>query len=627
MKIFSINPTLTTNQNYNKPTFKANPVVQRQINTIVSGEGRHVFRMLAGALGLSSIISWVKDLYYEEPGRVSKKLDAYNDQLTSEWNTLMLEKTNKALDTAFEIDSFESSIWTKGLISEVEDLPKNNSVEKIQKKMFFNPKAESFFMDISAEVKMKTIKRYVDAFLASTPEVQEKVLKEVETRFDYFIKLAKELKENKETSKLFDKISNIAKLYSLISLVKDVPEEEREVVHVKRQTERKERNIYEEQPISEGYSVKEQVAAIMKGNNKQDKIEPQEDVELSRKIFQERIVAGKNVRPYVYMPYYPLIKKIYDGVGSRIGSKIIDNLASADRSKSLALYNEYSGGEHKAFNYSNFMYLEEMKNVYRSSVTKEEFDKLNAYHETCVDFFRAGTPKDSRHFIEVKFKPEARLSLQERFKVILDIFQIAFNVSEEQIIKPYEQVDKIDKDKVIQEIVFRLSKQVKGRPQDEMAFHGYEKIMEYFGFDEKDIKNIRELVTERGYKTAETYVKDLIENKRCKTKINNLCAVLNNPAFDKYMQTPHVRMRFLERFVLNKENLSDSVKELKDATLEAINELEMKLYSQLKTKVNAYNVTKRDEEGGVIDIKYCPQIDIDGSLISINSEGDFHTIF
>ena len=150
--------------------------------------------------------------------------------------------------------------------------------------------------------------------------------------------------------------------------------------------------------------------------------------------------------------------------------------------------------------------------------------------------------------------------------------------------------------------------------------------MAYIGFKEADIENIRQVVNNRGYKTAETYVNELIENKRCKTKLDNLCKILNNPAFNKYMNTPHVRMRFLERFVLNKKNISGSVKEIKDATIEAMNELERDIYSQLKLKVVPYKVVKRNEEGRVVEVKITPQLEVKSNQISLDSEG-IHTIF
>ena len=93
------------------------------------------------------------------------------------------------------------------------------------------------------------------------------------------------------------------------------------------------------------------------------------------------------------------------------------------------------------------------------------------------------------------------------------------------------------------------------------------------------------------------------------------------------MKTVHVRMRFLERFVLDQNEEQADIGELNNKIVDAVNELEKNIYSQFKTKVTRYKAVKFDDEGKVIEIKKCPQIEVGGTLISLNSEGGFHTIF
>ena len=107
---------------------------------------------------------------------------------------------------------------------------------------------------------------------------------------------------------------------------------------------------------------------------------------------------------------------------------------------------------------------------------------------------------------------------------------------------------------------------------------------------------------------------------------NNLCSLLNTQNLDKYMKTCHARMRFLERFVLKEDNLADNVKDLKNATTVALNTLETKILSQLKSKVISYFQVKRDENGNFIERKTTPQLMVGVTLISLNSNG-IQTIF
>jgi hypothetical protein len=350
-----------------------------------------------------------------------------------------------------------------------------------------------------------------------------------------------------------------------------------------------------------------------------------ENMVLTNKLIIERIAAAKIVPPYVYRGQYPIIKTIFNAVGAKNGIRLLDGLANTDRSQELAKYNEYGKGEHKAFSYRDFVLLEDMKKFYKSSLSKDEFDKINELCETCVDIFKTNMPNDEKNNFEVKFKKDAFLSVQERLKVIVDLFPIVFNAKEDELIKPYEEVETVESNKVIQELVFRFAKANKS--DEEKGLHGYENTMEYLGLGEKDLQNIREVAANRGYKTTEAYVRELFKNKGCEDKLDNLSVVLNNPIFNKYMKTVHVRMRFLERFVLNQDGAINNIDSLNEKTVDAVNELEKNIYSQFKTKVTRYKAVKFDDEGKVLEIKKCPQIEVDGTLISLNSEGGFHTIF
>ena len=263
MKILNINPTLQTTSKSKTINFKANPVVQKQIATLVKGEGRHLFQILAGTLGLSSIIAWVKALRTEDVDRVNERLDVYNTKFTEEWNSKVLESTNEALEVASDLDAIESGIWTRGIISEDSDLPRVSNVTILQKKMFFNTKADETFPNVLAEASLKTIKKYVEALLSANDEVKEKAIRDIETRFDHIVKEAKRMKESQATEALYDKLSNLTKLYILNNLVglSNVDENE-----IKVETESKEKIVVPEQErqVSEGYDPVEQAKEFLK---------------------------------------------------------------------------------------------------------------------------------------------------------------------------------------------------------------------------------------------------------------------------------------------------------------------------------------------------------------------------
>ena len=86
-------------------------------------------------------------------------------------------------------------------------------------------------------------------------------------------------------------------------------------------------------------------------------------------------------------------------------------------------------------NFRNFMFLAEMNLFYKGSITQEDFDLLDKYHNESIDFIKANTPKGEKHNIEIKFKPDARVSIEERLKIMHDVYKIAFNVNEEEMIK------------------------------------------------------------------------------------------------------------------------------------------------------------------------------------------------
>ena len=274
---------------------------------------------------------------------------------------------------------------------------------------------------------------------------------------------------------------------------------------------------------------------------------------------------------------------------------------------------------------------------------------LVADKDTVLKYYNANP--DRKH-ITLSFKKE--IPALERLKCIADYHRVAFNV-----VNGSDDID-FEEPVEVSDIKIELIKRLCDKPDD------YKKVLSFLGVSTdipKLVTRLRENVTtsllekthadlnnpeekdaferqvnEEVYADARYAIEDLFDNPDIEVNLDRLADLMNTDKFSGFFSSTHSRMRLFERFVL--ENYDSEIlfeasesdektqklfdKSLKKGVLDNISILKKQI--QNAKEIDVYNYVANKDSKKIAQISLA-KIILDDVVISLNNNGEIHTIF
>lgn len=673
MKIYNQPTYLVAN---NKPTFKAiSPVARKQLTTAMqSSVSKDLFAKLAGVAGLSAIITWVNSLRNSENKAENlEKLNIIDTAWSNRTSEFILnpETNGNYLDLVSEIDEKESILWTEALLSKTDKeayKPKEKVSAESAREMFLTADANIIFMDSSANRALNTIMSQLNALLNATAEQKESLLSSLETKFNSLVKQANELQNNEETSELYSKLTNIIKAFtftqifnpaketivenepvvteeivveevaieevetpqsgetkaSIIDLSKIDPVGEEMRRRFRTKTKKSVNSEVEEPPVSklqdETKNSINKVTVPIKINDK--------NREFVNKVFLPIFEDQAAIDPNIYSSHIDLIQKIYEGYSNdSVKASFLNQLKFVDKTEMLDLYSKIADFDNDKIQFVNFSRIEQFKNTNGGSLTKEEYEILNGYYSKDVKYVELYINAPEK-FVANNYvkKPLIRInfadnvSTKDRLSIVANFHKIIFNIPEDKRITG-TPIEKVSQQDVIKELAKMLASYYNAEKNNkEHLPEYYDNILSFLRINFDDLR--ADFENEGRYGLEQALQEIFEQNSKY---IEELVALLNNERFNDFIETPHARMRFMDRFVFDDNKWQKEIKGLKKSTTDAIKRLDKSL---AETPFLQFVNYCTDKFGSSVSSKYGARVlFLNDTVIAVDDKGHIHTMF
>ena len=635
------NNSIVLKKTKKQTSFKAiSPQVIKQVKNISSNPAnKDLVLKLAGLVGLSSIIAWVKSFKADSQEDLLHKLDVVDTNWTQKGNDIFLdpEKQGQYLDLISRADSAESVLWTKGLLaSDVLPAPVKE-ISQAEKDLFLALETNESYLSNSAKTTIKSIISQVQALAGATEEVKNKALNSIESRLNALVKEADSLQNSEETSAIYSKVANIVKTFALTNLfeatdvalqtldkpvslkseeadtiTKEASPPEVEEFHQGSEEEDKPKvtviGRIDLTPTTKKYFKPTNTEEVKDGDSKEIIINDN-NKDFVENIFTKAFKKNSHIRPELYADYIDFIQDIYYSYNEEKGALrklFLSTLVRENSLKTLNLYKTLASGKMEKIDYISFADLQMFKHINGADLTQEEFDTINSYKNSKIKYYMV-KPEDDKvvlTFLE-------GVSAEERLKIITDMHRIAFNISEQKSFNA-QLVDFVEIKDIKDELISKLLID----PED------YDNITSYLGLN---LENIQDAVNEGEYDDAKKYIEQELDGYLTKKKLDCLEQILNNEAFKGFADTTHGRMRLLERIIFDStENMVKTPYEIKKITSKEI--LKLKKAIEKAKSIDVFNYNAKRSNGTSV-YKYAPQIKLGKITIGLNDKAQLHTIY
>lgn len=678
MKIYNIQ----TNKNINyqqQTSFKAakiSPITLKKLGEVKNNpKSNELLIKLAGLLGLTTILSWVKSLSKNNNNDNLKNLDIIDTAWTNRNNALLLQENSKDkyLEILSKTDETESILWTKALVSEdsTEENIEYPILSEEVSKLFLSKESNETFMTVSANKAINTILMQINALNNTNEEIREKYIKDITNKLNRLIKEAEKLQDNPTNSELYSKLANITKIFTLYNIFnndnidKDKNEETiqnekiTEPTNIAPAKDHSDSNaltnlidnntVLETTEIPSSETEKIELSENLKpALNIVGKIELKEDgvtrfrstdsnktsievkeplgkiiiTEKNKHFIEEAFLkAFKKTSPVVpetYSAHIDYIKMIYDSYSDEkdlLKKNLLIRMSEKDLRKSIDKYFKFTDGKMAKFDFLNFIKLEEFKLANGGEITKKDFDFINNARDDILRYFTLINDR-----AEIAFN--LGIDAEKRLQFIKEFHKIAYNIDSNKLFHG-TNLEKVTTNNILCELSYKLA-------QDS---YQYPNIIRYLGIDIDELPettnnentdvNIDEKINDDLEDTVE-YINRILCNTKYRMRLKELTEILNNDSFDGIMNSTHSKMRFIERFVFHDPRLlSKKTLEIKQKTTQKLDRLKKSIECIERIKFINYpakDSTKKSQRFG-------PRIFIKDYTIGLNDKGEIHTIW
>ena len=635
------NNSIVLKKTKKQTSFKAiSPQVIKQVKNISSNPAnKDLVLKLAGLVGLSSIIAWVKSFKADSQEDLLHKLDVVDTNWTQKGNDIFLdpEKQGQYLDLISRADSAESVLWTKGLLaSDVLPAPVKE-ISQAEKDLFLALETNESYLSNSAKTTIKSIISQVQALAGATEEVKNKALNSIDSRLNALVKEADSLQNSEETSAIYSKVANIVKTFALTNLfeatdvalqtldkpvslkseeadtiTKEASALEVEEFHQGSEEEGKPKvtviGRIDLTPTTKKYFKPTNTEEVKDGDSKEIIINDN-NKDFVENIFTKAFKKNSHIRPELYADYIDFIQEIYYSYSEEKGSLrklFLSNLTRENSLKMLELYNKLTSGKAEKIDYISFSDFQNFKHMNGGDLTQKDFDTLNGYKNSKIKYYMV-KPQDEK--IVVAFSEDT--SVEDRLKIITDMHRIAFNITDTKTFNA-QLVNSVELKDVKEELISKLLM----NPED---------YVNIISFLELNLEEAKYAIDDGDYNDASRHIEHELNSYNARMKLNNLIQALNNDAFKGFSDTTHGRMRFLERIIFDStRNMTKTPYEIKQITSKEI--LKLKNTIERAKTIDIYNYNAKRANGTSVH-KYAPQIKLGKITIGLNDKAQLHTIY
>lgn len=690
-QIRNYNISTKQNLKKNNVAFQQAPIDKTLKTVMNNPNSKKVFIKLAEVIGLSTIIAWVSHLTKNNNDEVAKALNELEISSENKCNEFLLntDTMDKYLEITSVSDEIDSILATTGHSEPGNKLDvSTNEIQEESVALLSNPLSREVYINNRKDNVVKSLAKQTDAILKATEEQREKFIKALEEKISGLTKKVHELSLGEKTKDLLAVIKNIAKMQSLITFVEqsksivetqddevvpeDVIEEPEIVIPIENEKlEEKLEPVAVEtiNDVAENKIVGPKVLGkidVSKFERKVPKkieklaepvielkdivITPENEklVKEYRKIFNE--VNGKYPIE-AYTDKLGQILEIYNAYSKpRTRYQFIQYLATENLNKALDQYAKFVSEKTKSkIEFINFYELEMLKAQEKGTLTEEDISMIVEDKDTVLKYFNANP---DRKYITLSFRKE--IPVLERLKCVADYHRVAFNVMNEVDTNEFEEPVEVN------DIKMELIKRLCDKSDD------YKKVLSFLGVNAdipKIIERLRENVTaslldkkdtdlnnqeekealekhvsEGIYTDAKYTLGSLFDNPDIEMNFERLASLMNTDKFSGFFGSTHSRMRFFERFVLenyDSETLLEASeadektqklfdKSVKKGILDNISILKKQI--QNAKEIDVYNYIANKDSRKIEQISMA-KITLDDVVISLNSNGEIHTIF
>ena len=237
-------------------------------------------------------------------------------------------------------------------------------------------------------------------------------------------------------------------------------------------------------------------------------------------------------------------------------------------------------------------------------MTLGDFRELESYKDTSLKY-STYDQKDGKVYLY--FREDADIT--KRFETAVAYFKALYSIKQNDIVKP--SFDDVTKETLISE----LKKKVAKDPNE------YENLLKFIGLKLKP-NFAGQKLTEEG---LQSLIDAQLKDEKVLERFNLVLKALQTPSFQDFVQGTHGRMRFIERLVLNDENITtDKFENMVEARIKNIKREVATKYPIILTKYEA------SEDGEHDSKKYSPQLKLGNYgkyIIGLNNKGQIHTIY
>lgn len=641
-------PVITNTKIQNQPNFKAlgsTIGVQNKIAEVVkTPQSKQLFIKLAGIAGLTSILAWAKSLSSSED---KTKIETQLDVIDKLWINQINKKVSKQdaqkhyLDIVSKMDNTETEVITKALLSENEETMEESDLSlETSKNLFLDEKSHETFMNVSANTKLNTILNQLKMLLNIDETQRENEIEKLEKEFNSMVKAIDKKQEDIDFAKLYEKLANIAKNFTIYNLLpnqrpniivtqannKPKLEKTEEITTEVQETQssKPEETFTNENVTDNTTTIPENRLKIVRRieikddgiNRFRPKTEtPQEQVKKEFVItehnkdfidlFKKQFKKDSLIEPEVYADQIDFIKSIYEGYEKDNVKKVLLKLLSKENyAKFIDKYKVFSTRENLNLDFIGYLNAERLKHKYSGDISQEDFDKLNNYKNNEIKYFKFDDYDDS---IELTFVEN--IPFIERLKITNDFYRILYNPNESQLYA--SRNDTVTTKDVEEELIKKLS----------ANYEDYPNIMKYLDIN----KNLIE--TEFNNNNTDGVIDTLqleFADKKVHNAIKALVDILNNPAFDDIIEGTHGKMRFLERFVFDKDsNITKNEYQIKQVTSKEIEKLKTFIEKAKYATIKDYEANHLNRKG----CKRAPTVQIGKLEFCLNENNKIHTIY
>ena len=669
MKIYN-QPQIKTQSINKKPNFKAiSPYLKKQAEVALSKpDTRTLFAKLVGITGLASVLAWTKTLNNKED---SQSLERINDSwLQCRTEMYLNPETNEHfLDVTSQSDETESFLWTKAQLSDANATDNVQTFSEDNKELFLSDKSNNLYLENRANKALESILFQLKVLENAKDEAKNFALKSIEDKWNTLVKQADLVKSNEVTAELYQKIADIYKSFILSNYVEkptkpnteptveldtDEVTNDENVIKL-HDTELAEEIIEEpveviENPVAEqsqeivsagvplrridaekpDYCAKDEVPVITPKIVGKIELVPAKikikETEKNReflKAFRAAFTSDSLLKPEHYIDYIDFMVEIYNSYSKnpKIREFLLKDFADIDHLNEIKLYHDYTNGEVEKIGFLNFRNFQFNKKICGGTITKEEFERLKSYQDNQIKYYRINLDAayPFKNNVVLNFTPN--VSKEDRLKLMLDAYKIAFNVQDKRMIGNVEPAE-VTVNAVKSELAQKLAKD----PDD------YANIIKYIGVDKTspEFESIISAVNDGDTEEAGVEINNLLSKNGYKYRLNAVTSLLKMPELDEYFDGIHGKMRFLERFIFDDMALMNkNIRTLKTEMLTQLNTIN-RLLTNIEY-ITIYNYEAKNDDGTTGYKKgpnFVIEYDYDNNLIfALNNDMKIHTIF